>query len=174
VSKHKLIAGVELETLATEADVTVYSLHDPKAGETLRSLRGDAIRLREMVFADGADDPDLAENNVYDRLVALSIAVTAASETEKAAAILYAAVDSSAATVSALNQRLPNQLRAGFHRTAMRARGPVGHPVVAHRRIPVGPPLRGRPRHMEAHSRMGDRPAVVDDQSPDPQTLNRG
>jgi len=44
----------------------------------------------------------------------------------------------------------------------------------AHRRIPVGPPLRGRPRHVEEHRRVGDRPAVVDDQPPDPQTLNRG
>ena len=38
-----------------------------------------------------------------------------------------------------------DQLRAGLCRTAMRARGPVSHPAAAHRRIPVGPPFRGRP-----------------------------
>ena len=105
-SKHKLIAALELETLATETDVTVYSLHDTKAGERLRSIQEDALRLREMVLSESTDDPDLSDNNVHGRLVAISDAMAAAADAEKLAATSYAAVDSSAATVSVLNQKL--------------------------------------------------------------------
>ncbi|MBG6107248.1 hypothetical protein IWX88_000866 [Frigoribacterium sp. CG_9.8] len=64
-----------------------------------------------------------------------------------------------------------HQLRRGPVRTAMRARGPVLHPHRAHRRITVGPPLRGRPRHVELVGGIGDRPSIVNDQTRDPKTV---
>jgi hypothetical protein len=52
---------------------------------------------------------------------------------------------------------------------AVRARAAVLHPARPELSVPIGPPLRGRPRHLEPLSRPSDRPAVINDQLPDPE-----
>ena len=53
----------------------------------------------------------------------------------------------------------------------VRARGAVGHAGLAHRRVALGPPLGRRPGAVELLGSLGDRPAVVHDQTRDAQTL---
>ncbi|XUK61062.1 hypothetical protein ABMA10_03730 [Plantibacter sp. RU18] len=60
---------------------------------------------------------------------------------------------------------------AGAVRGAMRARGPILHALDPHRRVSVGPPLRGRPRNMEVHGRVTHRPTLINAQTRDAQSL---
>jgi hypothetical protein len=55
----------------------------------------------------------------------------------------------------------------------MRPRRPISHALGTHRRIPIGPPLRGRPRHVELVRGKNDGPSVVDDQARDAQPVTR-
>ncbi|SFB33009.1 hypothetical protein SAMN05192575_107225, partial [Nocardioides alpinus] len=55
-------------------------------------------------------------------------------------------------------------------RLVMGSRGSVSHACSAFGRVPIGPLLRGLPRHVIALGRAGRWPAVVDDQASEPQS----
>jgi hypothetical protein len=67
-----------------------------------------------------------------------------------------------------------HQVRVGAVWGAVGSRGPVLHPRFTHRGIAVGPPFRGRPRHVEEHRGVTDRPPVVDDETRDAESLAWG
>lgn len=69
---------------------------------------------------------------------------------------------------------LLHQIGAGPAWGTVRSRGPVLHPLGPHRGVSVAPPLRGRPRDMEIDRCVLDGPAVIDDQTHDPQSLAWG
>src|SRR5262249_47060647 len=58
-------------------------------------------------------------------------------------------------------------------RRVMRPRGRIVHPSPTQIAVPVGPPLRGRPRDVEPLSSPSNRPALIDNQPRDPQSLDR-
>ena len=69
---------------------------------------------------------------------------------------------------------LAQHLAGGPVRLGPRPRRTVDHSRLPSVTVPVGPPLRGRPRHVIPFSGPSDRPALVNDQPGEFQTCTRG
>lgn len=111
----KSLSDLPVGDISSEAEVTVFALHDPKSADLLEPICDEAMKLRDTVLNDVDGLPEMENYDLHARLVKLEAAVRAASVTEKSAAESYANVDSSAAEVDKLISRLVGLQ----HRTAL-------------------------------------------------------
>jgi hypothetical protein len=68
---------------------------------------------------------------------------------------------------------LADNRRRGPPGLAMRARGPVVHPLGTYHLVPLGPPFRGRPGHVIPFRSAGDPPPLINDEASQAQSRTR-
>jgi energy-coupling factor transporter ATP-binding protein EcfA2 len=110
----KSLADLNLEDLVSHAEITVFALHNRSAVD-LQSIRDETIVLRDGALDDTREACEVDVLDLHTRLRNLASAAQSASMGEAEAAKAYADIDSNAAEVDKLNQRLEDlRLRASL------------------------------------------------------------
>lgn len=106
VAHFKAMRDLPLDSITSTAELTVFALHDQSKASKLQPICDEAVKFRDSALLNDDVLSDLKNYDLHTRLVQFELAAREASVAEESTAKAYADIDSNAAEVEKLSNRL--------------------------------------------------------------------